>query len=98
MKHLIAALILSGTANLAFAVHGSGNDDSSTADERASCNASFHAGCPSESSDGSSSTSVAAPAGPLGSTAWEALLVILAAAASLRTNHQRRRPSPQALE
>jgi len=98
MKHLIAALILSGAANLAFAVHGNGNDDSSTADDRASCNASFHNSCPSEFNDGSSSTSVAAPAGLLGSTAWEALVVMLAAAASLRTNYRRRCPSAQTPE
>jgi hypothetical protein len=56
-----------------------------TADERASCNASFHSGCAKDSATGVSSSGFAAPMGLIGSSAQEcaSLAVMLAVVAWL---------------
>jgi len=53
---------------------GHAEAQSDTADERASCQASFHEGC---KSDSASSDGFAAPGGVLGSTVLEGGLVVL---------------------
>jgi len=56
-----------------------------TADERASCNASFHSGCAKDSATGVSASGFAAPMGLIGSSAQEgaALALMLAIVAWL---------------
>jgi len=65
---------------------------SSTADERASCNASFHAGCPQESTTSVSSSGFAAPMGVIGSSPQESasLALMVAITAGLAWRRRRR--------
>ena len=59
---------------------------SDTADENASCNASFHGGCPS---GGTSSSGFAAPFGVLGSSGLEGGLVALLIAGGIASRLRR---------
>jgi len=58
-------------------VQGHAEAQSGTADERASCNASFHQTCQPEPTSGASSSGFAAPIGVLGSSGLEGGLVAL---------------------
>ncbi|UCD67709.1 MAG: hypothetical protein JSW48_12890 [Betaproteobacteria bacterium] len=79
MKRLILCLLLVGLAASANAYH-SGVSETTTADENASCNAAFHAGCPTdadheEQTHTASSSGFAAPAGDLGSSTFETAVI-----------------------
>jgi len=69
-----------------------------TADERASCNASFHRGCAQDSATGVSSSGFAAPMGLIGSSAQEgaalALMLAIVAWLSRRRRKAGRDESP----
>lgn len=71
---------------------------SATADERASCNASFHRGCAQDSAAGVSSSGFAAPMGLIGSSAQEgaalALMLAIVAWLSRRRRKAGRDESP----
>ena len=56
---------------------GHAEPQSATADDQASCNASFHQNCVSDQTSGTSSSGFAAPLGVLGSSALEGGLVAL---------------------
>jgi hypothetical protein len=60
-----------------FCFSGHVGAQSGAADERASCNASFHRGCVSDAKSTTSSSGFAAPAGVLGSSWLEGGLVLL---------------------
>jgi len=60
-----------------FCLSGHAGAQSGTADSRASCNASFHQGCPSDQTSTASSSGFAAPVGVLGSSGLEGGLVLL---------------------
>lgn len=82
MKHLWIWIILT-----CFSGHAAAQ--SSTADERASCNASFHQGCQSVQTSGTSSSAFAAPLGVLGSSGLEgALVTVLIAGGIARRLHR----------
>jgi len=69
-----------------------------TADERASCNASFHSGCAKDSATGVSSSGFAAPMGMIGSSPQEgaalALMLAIVAWLSRRRRNAGRDESP----
>ena len=71
-----------------------------TADERASCNASFHRSCTQDSTTGVSSSGFAAPMGLFGSSAEEgaslALMIAIIAGLSWRRRKARRDDRPMA--
>ena len=70
MKYLWIAVFL-------FCFSGHAGAQSGTADERASCNASFHQTCVPDQSTSTSSSGFAAPIGVLGSSGLEGGLVAL---------------------
>ena len=84
MKHLRRTLILLCVAASAHGYHNGAGDTTSTPDERASCNASFHDGCQQPSGSTLSSSGFAAPAGVLGGSLLESAsllaMVVLAVA------------------
>lgn len=92
--HCAFAALLVSLAVSAQAAQSGGNDTNPTADERASCNASFHDGCARDSGGSVSASGFAAPAGGLGTSAPEsgALLILAGLVAwGRRLNRLRRR-------
>ena len=91
MRLLPLLLMLAFLAPLtALADHADGNDDSARAGDVANCNASFQEDCLVETTDTTSSSSVAAPIGDWASSSLEmlALLAMVAGALILK----KRRP------
>ena len=68
---------------LLFCLAGHAVAQNTTADQNASCNASFHEGCKSDQTFTTSSSGFAAPAGVLGSSALESSLIALLIAAGI---------------
>ena len=79
MKRLISILVFALSASTANAYH-TGISETPIADDNASCNAAFHAGCSEEGHDDhddtTSSSAVAAPAGALGGSVPEIVLIV----------------------
>ena len=91
MKIRILVLIILWIPHIGWTTHATGNDDSTTASDNASCNASFQADCPEEvHTETVSSSTVAAPIGTWGSTGAE-LLVLIGLMASAFKLHRTRR-------
>lgn len=88
MKRLTLTLLLVLAANGVLAQTTGGSAPNSTADTNASCNASFHAGCATDSGGSVASSGFAAPVGALGASLPEsaslAVLVVIAAACCRR--------------
>ncbi len=80
MKRCLFGLLLACCAVNANAYH-TGINETTTADNNASCNAAFHAGCPEDDHDdgtqGVTSSGSAAPVGALGSSPLEMALIAL---------------------
>ena len=72
-----------------WATHATGNDDSDTATQNASCNASFQAGCPTEATI--AYEAVAAPIGPIGGGVIETLALLAFLGGALKSRIARRR-------
>jgi hypothetical protein len=94
-KQLFLFLILL-VPSVGAATHATGNDDSTTAGDRASCNASFQQNCPDEHTEEAiHSDTHAAPVGPWGNSALETIVLIMLMSAALKLRMMRR---PAALE
>jgi hypothetical protein len=85
MRKLIAGFLIYCAAGAAHAA------ESATADLRASCNASFHDGCPSSSGGSVSSAGFSAPIGVIGSSPEEGASLALMAAITAGLSWRRRR-------
>ncbi len=84
----IAILLLPA---IGWATHATGNDDSMTAAEQASCNASFQADCPSDHTESISSDTVAAPVGVWVGSTLETLVLMVLLGGTLTLHVTRRR-------
>jgi hypothetical protein len=94
-KRLLLFLILL-VPSVGAATHATGNDDSTTAGDMASCNASFQQNCPDEHTEESiHSDTHAAPVGRWGNSALETIVLIMLMSAALKLRMMRR---PAALE
>jgi hypothetical protein len=76
MKTVLLCMLMVLLPAVCGATHTNANDDSTTAGERASCNASFQEDCPVEHTEEAESHSVAAPIGITGSTTVEAVIMV----------------------
>jgi hypothetical protein len=94
-KQLFLFLILL-VPSVGAATHATGNDDSTTAGDMASCNASFQQNCPDEHTEEAiHSDTHAAPVGPWGNSALETIVLIILMSAVLKLRMMRH---PAALE
>jgi hypothetical protein len=88
MMRFALTLLMVLAANGVHAQASGGNAPNSTADSNASCNASFHVGCMTDSGGSVASSGFAAPVGALGASLPEsaslAVLVVIAAACCRR--------------
>lgn len=73
-----------------FCFPGHAEPQSDTADDQASCNASFHQNCISDETSTTSSSGFAAPLGVLGSSGLDGGLVVLIAAGGIARRLYRR--------
>jgi hypothetical protein len=88
MKNCILLLFLLLLPVLGWATHATGNDDSDTASDNASCNASFQENCAVETSF--SSESVAAPVGIIGGGYIETLALIILLGSTIKAGRARK--------
>jgi hypothetical protein len=98
MKTPIPVLAILLLPAIGWATHATGNDDSMTAAEQASCNASFQADCPTETTESIHSDSVAAPVGVWAESTIETLvlIVLLGSTLTLHVTRRRRAQEPNA--
>jgi len=95
MKTRLLLFLILLVPSVGAATHATGNDDSTTAGDRASCNASFQQGCPIDYSETVHSDTVAAPVGRWGNSALETIVLIMLMSAVLKLRMMRH---PAALE
>ena len=93
MQPVLFTLVFLLLPAVGWATHATGNDDSTTAGDRANCSASFQVDCPDEASDPIYSDSVAAPVGALAAGAVESVILIVILYGTLRSGvRSRARP------
>lgn len=96
MKTRLLLLLILLVPSVGAATHATGNDDSTTAGDRASCNASFQQSCPDVQPEESiHSDTHAAPVGHWGSSTLETFILIMLMSAVLKLKLMRH---PAALE
>lgn len=85
MKTRLLLLLILLVPSVGAATHATGNDDSDTAGDRASCNASFQLNCPDEPTEDSiHSDTHAAPVGRWGNSTLETIVLIMLMSAVLK--------------
>ena len=99
MKTRLLLFLILLVPSVGAATHATGNDDSTTAGDRASCNASFQQSCPDVQPEESiHSDTHAAPVGRWGNSTLETIVLIMLMSAALKLRMMRQPAAPEDLQ
>ena len=99
MKTRLLLFLILLVPSVGAATHATGNDDSTTAGDRASCNASFQQNCPDEHTEEAiHSDTHAAPVGHWGNSTLETIVLIMLMSAVLKLRMMRQPAASEDLQ